>query len=282
MFGYVNIDKLELKFREYYRYKGLYCGLCMKLKSNYSNLSRFTLNYDMTFLILLLSSLYEVDEEFTQKRCIAHPTKKQLIIQNEITDYAAAMNIMLAYYNCKDNWEDEKDLKSLIFSKLISSDNKKAIKLYKNKQKFIKQSLNNIYELEQKNTNDIDSISNEFGKLMGELMVYRLDHWESLLRKIGFYLGKYIYILDAFLDIEKDKKNKSYNPFINIGINTDINIDKFAEDALMLNLSFLNNEIEKLPLIKDKGIIDNIMLSGIMNKLNSKTHDKEKTNERSI
>lgn len=282
MFGYVNIDKLELKFREYYRYKGLYCGLCMKLKSNYSNLSRFTLNYDMTFLILVLNSLYEVDEVYMQKRCIAHPIKKQLIIQNEITDYAAAMNIILAYYNCRDNWEDEKDFKSLIFSKLINHDNKKASKLYKSKQEFIKKSLNNIYNLEQEDTNNLDSISNEFGKLMGELMIYKIDHWEPLLRKIGFYLGKYIYILDAYLDIEKDKKNNSYNPFVNIDINTDIDIDKFAKEALMLNLSFLNNEIEKLPLLKDKGIIDNIMLSGIMNKLNSKTYDKEKTNERSI
>lgn len=282
MFGYVNIDKLELKFREYYRYKGLYCGLCMKLKSNYSNLSRFTLNYDMTFLILVLSSLYEVDEEYMKKRCIAHPTKKQLIIQNEITDYAAAMNIMLAYYNCKDNWDDEKDLKSLIFSKLISNDNKKAIRNYINKQEFIQKSLNNIYNLEKENTSDLDAISNEFGKLMGELMIYKVDHWEFLLRKIGFYLGKYIYILDAYLDIEKDKKNNSYNPFVNIGINADIDVDKFAKEALMLNLSFLNSEIEKLPLLRDKGIIDNIMLSGIMNKLNSKTYDKEKTNERSI
>ncbi|MDF2615785.1 MAG: hypothetical protein K0Q47_440, partial [Sedimentibacter sp.] len=59
MFGYVTINKMELKFKEYYSYRGYYCGLCKSLKTEYSNLSRFTLNYDMTFLILLLSSLYE-------------------------------------------------------------------------------------------------------------------------------------------------------------------------------------------------------------------------------
>ena len=89
MFGYVNIDKMELKFKEYYSYKGYYCGLCMMLKKKYNNLARLTLNYDMTFLILLLSSLYEVENKSYSARCIVHPAKKQLIIQNEITEYAA-------------------------------------------------------------------------------------------------------------------------------------------------------------------------------------------------
>ncbi len=277
MFGYVNIDKAELKFREYYKYKGYYCGLCMNLKKNYSELSRLTLNYDMTFLILILSSLYEVEDKAVKKRCIVHPIKKQIIIENEITDYASAMNIILAYYNCQDNWIDEKDFKSLLFSKAINSDYKKTVKLYEEKEKFIKSSLDNIVKLEKSNTSDIDAISNEFGNLMGELMVYRKDHWEKILRKVGFFLGKYIYILDAYLDIEKDRKNSSYNPFVNISLDKKINIDDYANDILMLNLSFLNEEIDKLPLIKDKGIIDNIIYSGIMNKL--RKTDKENTKD---
>lgn len=275
MFGYVNIDKAELKFREYYKYKGYYCGLCMNLKRNYSELSRLTLNYDMTFLILILSSLYEVEDKAVKKRCIVHPIKKQIIIENEITNYVSAMNIILAYYNCKDNWLDEKDLKSLLFSKALNGDYKKTVKLYEEKERFIKLSLDNIVKLEKENTSDIDAISNEFGNLMGELMVYRKDHWEKILRKVGFFLGKYIYILDAYLDIDEDKKNNSYNPFINIGLDKSINIDDYANNILMLNLSFLNEEIDKLPLIKDKGIIDNIIYSGIMNKLRKNTQDEE-------
>lgn len=281
MFGYVNINKMELKFREYYKYKGLYCGLCMSLKENYSELSRLTLNYDMTFLILLLSSLYETKNNSTMKRCIAHPTKKQLIIRNEITDYAAAMNIMLAYYNCKDNWLDERDFKSLLFSKLINHDFKKTKLIYENKNNFIKKSLANLADLEKSNCDNIDDVSNEFGNLMGELMVYKNDHWEKNLRKIGFFLGKYIYILDAYLDIEEDKKNKTYNPLLNIKFIKDSDVYSYVNDAVMLNLSFLHAEIDKLPLMKDKGIIDNILLSGIMLKYNKKTKE-EKPNERSI
>lgn len=278
MFGYVNIDKAELKFKEYYKYKGYYCGLCMNLKKNYSQISRLTLNYDMTFLILILSSLYEVEDRAVKKRCIVHPIKKQIIIENEITDYASAMNIILAYYNCKDNWLDEKDFKSLLFSKVLNSDYKKTVRLYEEKEKFIKSSLENIIKLENSDTSDIDSISNEFGNLMGELMVYKNDHWEKVLRKVGFFLGKYIYILDAYLDIEADKKSNSYNPFIKLNLD---NVDDYANEILMMNLSFLNEEIDKLPLIKDKGIIDNIIYSGIMNKLRKSAKD-EVRDERSI
>jgi len=75
MFGYVTIDKMELKFKEYYSYKGYYCGLCKCLKTKYSNKSRLTLNYDMTFLILLLSSLYEPENIICSERCVVHPSK---------------------------------------------------------------------------------------------------------------------------------------------------------------------------------------------------------------
>jgi hypothetical protein len=304
MFGYVNIDKAELKFREYYKYKGYYCGLCKNLKRNYSEFSRLTLNYDMTFLILVLSSLYEVEDRATSKRCIVHPFKKQINIENEITDYASAINVILSYYKSKDNWVDEKDLKSLVFSKIISKSYKKAAALYEEKVKIIKSSLENIDKLEKAKTSDIEIVSNEFGNLMAEIMVYKKDHWEKILRKVGFHLGKYIYTLDAYLDMEEDQKNNSYNPFLLMNNNENenenenekeselnnkqecdleqnfkitTNVDDYAKDVLMLNLSFLSEEIDKLPLIKDKGIIDNIIYSGIMIKLN-----KTKINEKPL
>ena len=281
MFGYVYIDKAELKFREYYKYKGYYCGLCKNLKRNYSELSRLTINYDMTFLILILSSLYECEDRAVKQRCIVHPFKKQINIENEITDYASAMNLILSYYKSKDNWMDEKDFKSLVFSKFINGSFKKAASFYEEKERIIKTSLEKLAELEKAKTTDIELVSNEFGNIMSEIMVYKKDHWEKILRKIGFYLGKYIYILDAYLDMEQDKKNNSYNPFLLMNFDefhnkeeleqeykVPTNIDDYAKEILMINLSFLSEEIDKLPLIKDKGIIDNIIYSGIMIKFN--------------
>jgi uncharacterized protein DUF5685 len=282
MFGYVTIDKMELKFKEYYSYKGYYCGLCMSLKNKYSNLSRMTLNYDITFLILLLSSLYEPTNKIYNSRCIAHPSKKQLIIQNDITDYAASINIILSYYNLKDNWDDERDIKSLVMARLLKKEFTSANSELITKSQKISEKIKNIALLEKQETNDIDRVSNEFGHLMEEIILYKVDVWENTLRKLGFFLGKYIYLLDAYEDMEKDKKNNSYNPFNYINVQ---NIDDYAKEILMLNLSFLSEQLEKLPLVQDKTIIDNILYSGILMKIKETSVDKdkkEKVDERSI
>ena len=275
MFGYITINKMELKFKEYYSYKGYYCGLCKCLKTKYSNKSRLTLNYDMTFLILLLSSLYEPENKISNERCIVHPSKKQVVIQNDITEYAASLNVLLSYYNMVDNWNDDKDYKSLIVSKMLHGEFKKSTSEILEKSNIIKQRLENISRLEKDNAKDIDVVSNEFGHLMEEMCLYKKDHWEQSLRKVGFYLGKYIYFFDAYEDVKKDKEKSSYNPFNNVDIE---NKEEYAKNLLMLNLSMLSDEIEKLPLVQDKGIIDNIIYSGILNKLDK----KEITDERPI
>lgn len=275
MFGYVTINKMELKFKEYYSYKGYYCGLCKCLKQKYSNKARMTLNYDMTFLILLLSSLYEPENEINYERCIVHPEKKQLVIQNEITEYAAALNIILSYYNMLDNWQDDRDYKSLTVMKLLTSEFRKASSVLPEKSKIIKEKLENITKLEKSKTNDIDAVSNEFGHLMEEIILYKNDEWEKNLRKIGFYLGKFIYYLDAFEDMKKDAEKGSYNPFNNLGNNDK---EQYARELIMLNLSFLSDEIEKLPLVQDKGTVENIIYSGVLNKLDKRRN----TNERPI
>lgn len=275
MFGYVTINKMELKFKEYYSYKGYYCGLCKCLKSKYSNKSRMTLNYDVTFLILLLSSLYEPENNVYHERCMVHPSKKQLVIKNEITEYAASINIILSYYNLLDNWQDDKDYKSLAVMKALSKDFKKSSEELPEKSALIKKHLDNITSLEKSNSNDVDAVSNEFGHLMEEIILYKRDEWEKNLRKIGFYLGKFIYYLDAFEDMKKDEENNSYNPFNNLDIEDK---SKYAKDLIILNLSFLSEEIEKLPLVQDKGTIDNIIYSGVLNKLDK----RRTTNERPI
>lgn len=266
---------MELKFKEYYSYKGYYCGLCKCLKAKYGNKSRLTLNYDMTFLILLLSSLYEPENKIYNERCMVHPKNKQLIIQNEITEYAASLNVLLSYYNMLDNWADDRDYKSLAAAKILQRQFQKSGSNLSDLTKIIKLRLNNISKLEKEDTEDIDAVSNEFGHLMEEMFLYKKDHWEQSLRKIGFYLGKYIYFIDAYEDMKKDLENKSYNPFNKLNIE---NKEEYAKNLLMLNLSFLSDEIEKLPLVRDKGIIDNIIYSGMLNKFNN----KEKTNERPI
>ena len=108
MFGYVTVCEPELKVKDLKKYRAYYCGLCRTLKEDYGFMGQMTLTYDMTFAVILLSSLYERIPELEKHRCKIHPVKKQMMQRNEITSYAAAMNVLLAYYHMEDDWQDEK------------------------------------------------------------------------------------------------------------------------------------------------------------------------------
>lgn len=123
MFGYIAINKAEMKFKDYDMYHSYYCGLCKRLKENYGRSGQLTLSYDMTFLIVLLTGLYEPETSTDTTNCIAHPFEKHTTRTNEITDYAAAVNLILSYYKSRDDWDDERKkrgLPPLRFSRAIS------------------------------------------------------------------------------------------------------------------------------------------------------------------
>ncbi|MEG2247223.1 MAG: DUF5685 family protein, partial [Peptostreptococcaceae bacterium] len=94
MFGYVKVNKMDLTFREYDHYRGYYCGLCKYLKDNHGEISRLSLNYDITFLILVLTSVYRPKARVVEEGCIVNPFKKKKKIINEITEYAGSMNVL--------------------------------------------------------------------------------------------------------------------------------------------------------------------------------------------
>ena len=121
MFGYIAINKAEMKFRDFDIYHAYYCGLCKDLKERYGRSGQITLSYDMTFLIILLSGLYEPPAEDSIRNCVAHPFQKHAVRTNEITQYAADMNIVLSYYKCLDDWTDEHKKKAWINSRLLRS-----------------------------------------------------------------------------------------------------------------------------------------------------------------
>ena len=141
MFGYIVIHKDELKVKDYNRYNSFYCGVCRSLRNNYGLPGQITLNYDMTFLAILLSGLYEDDTKTVMRHCIIHHVKKHGEISNEYTDYAAAMNILLSYYKLKDNWNDDKSLKSNIGAGLLKKSSiRGALKCLTNTLFFLRKS----------------------------------------------------------------------------------------------------------------------------------------------
>lgn len=110
LFGYVTIAAGALTPEQQARYRSFYCGLCHTLKERYGVMGRMTLSYDVTFLYLLLSSLYEPEAQSGQARCLPHPLKPHAFVQNELCGYCCDMNIALAYHKCLDDWQDERSL----------------------------------------------------------------------------------------------------------------------------------------------------------------------------
>ncbi|MCI9411957.1 MAG: hypothetical protein HFG36_07800 [Eubacterium sp.] len=261
MFGYVTANKPELKMREFGRYKAFYCGLCRRLGKNNGAVSRLTLSYDMTFLILLLSSLYEPEEQQEKHRCLIHPGKKQWMIYNQITDYASDMNVLLSCYHFQDDWEDERSIAGFCGAKVFAGRAKKIARQYPRQAKVIREQLGRLAELEQKGITEPDAISRPFGELMSELFVYQEDAFQDILRSFGFYLGKYIYLLDAFMDLEKDLKKGSFNPFRESADREDF--EESVRQMLEGTIRQAVAEFEKLPLEQDLPILRNILYEGV-------------------
>ena len=261
MFGYVVMNKPEIKFKDFDMYRSFYCGLCRELKERYGLSGQITLTYDMTFVILLLSGLYEPPTKKGLTRCIVHPVRRQPVRKNAITEYAADMNIFLTYYKCKDDWNDERSILGLAFGKLLERKEKKSEKLWSKKVQTIVSCLDELSELEKENATDIDRVSGCFGRIMAEIFAYREDVWEPTLRRMGFYFGKFIYLLDAYDDVEEDVKKGNYNPFSKDYIIK--GFDDRVKSMLMMMMAETCREFEKLPIIKYTDILRNILYSGV-------------------
>lgn len=272
MFGYVKVYKPELKMKHFAKYRAYYCGLCRTLRENYGLVGQMTLTYDMTFMVILLASLYEGEKSNMKKsshHCMVHPIRKHEMLQSEVTEYCAAMNVVLAYYHFIDDWEDEKSVSGLTGLILLKKQVKKIELKYPRQCSVIKQSLVELKQLETNQILDLDIVSGCFGKLMAEILILEEDQWEDTLRKVGFYLGKFVYIMDAFDDVEKDLKEHNYNPLKQISKEmTEEVFQQYVHDVLSLMMADCSNEFEKLPCIQDIEILRNILYDGVWTKYN--------------
>lgn len=261
MFGYVIANADGLTDEEKARYKSVYCGLCRALGERHGLRGRLTLNYDMTFLILLLNSMYEPEETAGCERCAVHPMSKHDCRISEFTDYAADMNVALAYLNQLDNWNDDKNLFSLIAAKSLKKRFAEVAEKWPRQVGAMQKCIADLAAIEAAETHDPDAGAQIFGTLMGELFVLREGYWADTIRSMAFELGEYIYILDAVIDLDGDMKKGRYNPLTEL--RQDGRSDAYFKDILTMLIGNCTMEFEKLPLVSDVSILRNILYSGV-------------------
>ena len=267
MFGFVMADIKELSKEEQLRYNAIYCGVCRQMRLRSSGSARLGLSYDITFLSMLLMSLYEPEEISGKRACGFHPISPRPWIDNEYIAYGADMNIALAYYNALDDLADEGKATSKIACGIFCKEMENIRERYPEKCEMIEESLATLTALEKENCSDPDKMAACFGKLLGELFVYQEDMWADCLRGLGDALGRFIYLADAAVDYKKDKEKGRYNPFIAAEMAPDW---ASWENILVLQMERCAKYFEQLPLVQDKGILNNILYSGIWLQYRSK------------
>lgn len=270
MFGYVKACKPELKVKEYETYKAVYCSLCKKLGKSYGLLSRFTLSYDFTFLALLNMSLQDGCDGFVQKRCAFNPLKKCNYCKDESAlELPAAAAMIMLYYKILDNIADERGLKKfgyLCLKPIFSSAHKKAAKQYPHIETYVSQYIAAQNTLEANGCTSIDEAADPTAKVMEQILSLCSEDetQKRVLARLGYCLGRYIYLLDAAVDLPNDIKSGSYNVLKDKA--TD-DIKQYIKITVTPQLYFSVNEaaraFELLEIKKYKHILGNIIYLGL-------------------
>ena len=261
MFGYVNINRKDLEESRQKRFNSIYCGVCRRIREQSGSFSRLGLRYDIAFLSTLLMSLYEPEEVSGANACHFHPITKRPWVDNVYIRYGADMNVALACYKAQDDWHDDNKLSAKWLSGVFGKQMGRIEEKYPRQCGAIAACIAELSRLERENCPSPDETANCFGRLMAELFVMEEDFWSPTLRELGFHLGRFIYLLDAAVDFEKDKKHGKYNPYLAMGME---NADWARwEDYLVLTMAKCTESYERLPLVQDKDILDNVLYSGV-------------------
>lgn len=269
MFGYVIANPERLSETDRQLYQGVYCGICHSLGEGHGLRGRITLNYDMVFLALVLSSVYTLDFERSQCACPAHPLKKQVLFTNEIARYAAEMNIALAMKSAQDHWNDDKNVIGWCTWRLLKKEYQKIYAKYPRQCDAIEESLRALSNIERAGYPNPDAAAAAFGRLLSELFIWQEDKMSAKLRAFGDALGRVIYMMDAAVDLRMDLKRQRYNPLSFLP-------DTDRREILEAMMHRCASAYQDLELDFFREILDNIIYSGIWTKFEMSVHREEK------
>ncbi len=275
MFGYVNPDKPELRMREYEVYRAYYCAVCKAIGRQVGQISRLALSYDLSFLALLLDALDPAPNRLLHQRCVAHPTRRHAIASSTpVIGYAADMNVLLAYENLRDKWTDERSIPGAAGSLALAMGARKAARRWPGQVEAIRSQLVALADLEKAGCESSDEAAEPFAHIMEILFSCPLITNEAVrkgLGWLGYNLGRWIYLLDAFDDMGKDAEQGCYNPYLRQYGYKGEPMPAFRETvrervsfSLLYSLSEADKALKVLDIRKNAEILDNVMEAGLI------------------
>lgn len=277
MFGYVTICKNTLSEQGYKTFKAYYCGLCKAIGRRCSQGARMGLSYDITFLAIVLSSVDEGKNEMIDRKCLLHPLRENICVENDrMVEYAADMGVILSYLKLIDDWHDDMSIKALFAMIFFHRGIRKAKKRYPDIYSRIQECLNRLSRLEKERCADIDKTADCFAKILEILFAPDFiedENTRRVLSWLGYNIGRWIYIIDAYNDLEKDMKKSGYNTFLEKYRGKPIaEIKKELKEKLDISMTFtLENAAsayELLRLYKNNEVLDNIIYTALKKKQN--------------
>lgn len=279
MLGYIKAYKPELRIKEYEMYKAIYCSLCKQMGKRYGFLTRFTLSYDFTFLALLNMSLAQDTCSLDKGRCVCNPLKKCIYCKGseELFAMPSAASVIMVYYNIRDNVEDERGIKKLFYrflSLLFRRAHKKAAADYPHIEEAVKDYITKQSQLEKDNVQDMDAAAAPTSEVLSKIfpLCSQDEKEKRVLERLGYCLGRYIYLADARSDLDDDKKKGRYNPLISYGDGAER-----AERNIYMCIHESINAFELINIHQFKNILGNIIYMGLED-----TYKRSLNNERSV
>ena len=277
MFGYITIAPDALPKERSDRYRSFYCGLCRTLRQRHGSLSRITLSYDLTFLYILLNSLYEPQETMGLEHCFLHPVAGRNYVYSEPAEYCADMNVALSYHKCMDNWQDDRSIISRSEAALLQKAYDRVFMKYPEKCRQIETCLKELNALEKAGDNSLDGAANLTAQMLGVVYRYKeSDYWADTLAQMGQGLGRFIYLMDAYEDLPGDLRKGRYNPLAVYHQREDY--ESFVHQCLTMLIAECTEAFEMLPVVQDADLLRNILYGGCWMRYHAlqKRRDKNK------
>lgn len=268
MFGYVRTDTPYLFIKDETLYKAMYCGLCKGIAASCGQRARMGLTYDLTFFSVMLHNIANIDVTVEKSHCLTHCIRsRQMANVDELTKKIGALNTLLAYYKFTDDIADGDHGK--VKRAWFAAGKKRAAKRYPEMDQIVRAHLVEQERVEKQNVASPDRAADASARLVAKVSEYLLEDKATPYTSGLFYaVGKWIYLIDALDDYDKDRKKGSYNPFV-------VSYGRASKEELMkldgeevrylFNALFfdIRENLSRIEFHFNRDLSDNILLRGL-------------------